>query len=767
MKKGTIMPRPSSSFIALLCLLVSILPGCNQASPEVNTAKHLERASVFMEKGQLQEALIEYMNVTKNDPANAEAFYQMGVIHLKLGGLANLRRAFAELSRSLELDKNNRDAKVKIGQLYLLGNEPVKARQQADLILASAPQDKDALEIRGRSFMNEGRVQDGITELKQALALNPKNVALYLELARAYFLTQNRAAAEDILHQGLTANPNSVDIMLALGDHQLASGKPEIAEATFQRTVALAPDNEIARLRLTGFYQNANKLTEAESSLQQWASAYPQDERPHIHLGNFFYWVGVRDKAMTSYRRAAELNPKSVVARDKVISLLLDLGKVTEAEPQVKALIDKNAGDRSARFLNARLLLAQGKAADALPLFQSLIKDEPQFAPAHYFQGIAHLRNRQPAQAREAFTQAVKLNPTLTEAHTSLAELHLGEGSLDLALEHARTAIRLNPRNVQAAVVAGDAYLRKGDLVKSKTVYEAIAKSLPKEPIGPYRLGLVAQAEKNDGRALTYFEEALTLKPAAIEPLTHIALIKIAQGQPTEARERVLRQMPAAVTSALHQNLLGELWVAAKDTQQAEAAFRKAIELDNALLLAYMNLGQLYFQSGRTDQASAEYEAVLAKEPQAIQAHMVLGIIHEHKKEYAKAKARYEKILALNSKFAPAANNLAWLMVEQGGNLDVAFNYAQTAREQKPNDPAIADTMGWLYYKKNAYLLSISLLKEAVEKLPTNPHVHFHLGMAQYKNGDKNGAKKSLQTALTFDRSFPGSDEARKILSEL
>ena len=56
-------------------------------------------------------------------------------------------------------------------------------------------------------------------------------------------------------------------------------------------------------------------------------------------------------------------------------------------------------------------------------------------------------------------------------------------------------------------------------------------------------------------------------------------------------------------------------------------------------------------------------------------------------------------------------------MGEQGGNLDVALNYAQTAREQQPNDPSIADTLGWLYYKKNAYILANSLLKEAVEKL--------------------------------------------------
>jgi Tfp pilus assembly protein PilF len=89
------------------------------------------------------------------------------------------------------------------------------------------------------------------------------------------------------------------------------------------------------------------------------------------------------------------------------------------------------------------------------------------------------------------------------------------------------------------------------------------------------------------------------------------------------------------------------------------------------------------------------------------------------------------------------------------------------AREQQPNDSHIADTLGWVYYKKNAYLLATSFLKEAVEKLPLEPDVHFHYGMAQQKNGDRAGAKKSFQTALALSQTFSGSEEARKMLAEL
>jgi Flp pilus assembly protein TadD len=155
------------------------------------------------------------------------------------------------------------------------------------------------------------------------------------------------------------------------------------------------------------------------------------------------------------------------------------------------------------------------------------------------------------------------------------------------------------------------------------------------------------------------------------------------------------------------------------------------------------------------------------KDPSAIQAHMMLGIIDSSRKHYDKAKSRYERILKLNSRFAPAANNLAWILAEQGGNIDVALSYAQTAREQKPDDPYVADTLGWIYYKKSAYLLAASLLKEAVEKLPNEPVIHFHLGMALNKGGDVAGAKRSLQNSLRLKPNFQGAEEAGNILSKL
>jgi len=754
--------------LRMVCALTTLVClGCDWSSPQARKTEHRERAISYFEKGQYQEARIEYQNVVQIDPTDADAHYRLALTYLKLGSTPNLQLASSELSRTLELDSTNRDAMLKLGELYLLGNQPSKARQQADSLLVSAPENTEALILRGRSLINEKRYQEGAAELKKAIELDPKNMDPYIDLALAYVLANDTAAAEAALKQALTINPRSTKILLALGDLRVTAGKPDQAEIIYKQALEIAPDDEQIYLKFVRFYQHVGKPEKIETTLQTLASIRPQDEKPHILLGDFYTWLGQPDKALVSYQRATQLNTASTVARDKLISHYLGTGKTSEAEAKVKDILEKDKKDLMGRFFDARIRLAKNDVDEAITLFQGVVKDEPNFAPAHHFLGVAFLQKRQLVQARDAFAEAVKLNPNLPDSRTALAQIYLVEGSVDLAIEQAQAAIQLNPRNVQAAIIAGDAYLLKGDTAKSKQIFEAIAKALPNEPVGPHSLGLVARAEKNDAKALAYFEEALSKKPTAIDPLMQIVQIKIAQGKSNEALKRVTKQLEASPNNPLLYNLLGQLWMQAKDTDQAEMAFKKAIELDNSILASYMNLGQLYQQAGKLDQAAQEYEAVLQKNSTVASAHILLGIIHERRKEYRKAQAQYEQALKLNPKFAPAANNLAWLMAEQGADLDVALSYAQTAREQKPDDPNIADTLGWIYYKKNAYLLAVNLLKEAAEKLPNEPVVQFHYGMAQYKNGNSAGAKKALQASLKLSNDFSGSEEAQQTLAGL
>jgi tetratricopeptide (TPR) repeat protein len=143
---------------------------------------------------------------------------------------------------------------------------------------------------------------------------------------------------------------------------------------------------------------------------------------------------------------------------------------------------------------------------------------------------------------------------------------------------------------------------------------------------------------------------------------------------------------------------------------------------------------------------------------------MLLGTLYDTQGKPQKANEYYEKALKINPKFATAANNLAWNYVEHGKNIDAALALAQTAKEQMPDNPQVMDTLGWIYYKKKAYLQAIDQLRGSAEKMTDNPVVRYHLGMAYYKYGNTRLAEKELQQALQLSRDFPGAQEAQEAL---
>jgi Flp pilus assembly protein TadD len=145
----------------------------------------------------------------------------------------------------------------------------------------------------------------------------------------------------------------------------------------------------------------------------------------------------------------------------------------------------------------------------------------------------------------------------------------------------------------------------------------------------------------------------------------------------------------------------------------------------------------------------------------------MLGMILQRQGKTAEAEQAYKKAVDIDPYAAVAANNLAWLYATAGKDLDVALQLAQSAKSRLVDEPAVSDTLGWVYYKKGFFRLAISAFEHSVSKNPTSAELQFHLGLAHLKAGNAAEAKAALNQALTLDPKFEGADEARKALADI
>jgi len=172
-------------------------------------------------------------------------------------------------------------------------------------------------------------------------------------------------------------------------------------------------------------------------------------------------------------------------------------------------------------------------------------------------------------------------------------------------------------------------------------------------------------------------------------------------------------------------------------------------------------------KSGRTDDGSKVLDELIKKNPQDASAYAGKGFILHGQGKLEEAKRNYEQALKLNPNSEGVANNLAYLLTEQGTDLTAALGYAQTARQRQPENPAFADTLGWVYYKRGNYILAQEQFRFASSKEPNNGTFQYHLALTYMQMKRMSDAQAALKKAISSPNDFKEKSLAQAALKEI
>jgi tetratricopeptide (TPR) repeat protein len=280
-------------------------------------------------------------------------------------------------------------------------------------------------------------------------------------------------------------------------------------------------------------------------------------------------------------------------------------------------------------------------------------------------------------------------------------------------------------------------------------------------------MGTFLRGQGRNDEALKYYEQALNLNANEFPSLAGIVNILMSQKQLTKAIARVEVQATKVPNSDAIYTLLGGLQIASKDLSAAEASLEKAVQLNPSSQDAIQLLSKVELARGERDKALATAYQSIANNPKNVSAYFFAGTMEELRGRNSKAEEDYRKALEIEPTYAPAANNLAYLMLQNGEDVNAALSLAQIARQKMPDSASAADTLAWAYYQKGLYSLAAGLLQEALQKAPDNPTYHYHMGMVYQKENDKSASRKHLQRALQLNPNYPAAGEIRQALSQM
>lgn len=309
--------------------------------------------------------------------------------------------------------------------------------------------------------------------------------------------------------------------------------------------------------------------------------------------------------------------------------------------------------------------------------------------------------------------------------------------------------------------------MNQNDAAGAEADLKQLIQVAPQNPLGYAKLGQLRAFTKRWSEAEALYREALNRLPNSLDAIEGIVELDFQRGKSADAVRFIQDRINSDPNSAALYLLQGQVFLRVKRPTDAKQAFSRCIEIDKQNLSGFVMLAQLEQSLGETPAAIAHYRQAIATSPTNAGLYTTLGTLHESQGDWQEAQALYQHALTIQPEEPLAANNLAYILLEHGGNVAVALTLAQTARRGFPNFPNSADTLGWAYYRNAAYSLAAPLLEDAVKGAPSNATYRYHLGMAYQKLNDLKKARIELEKSIRIDPQAPSAEKASQALSEL
>ena len=401
----------------------------------------------------------------------------------------------------------------------------------------------------GQALMVQGKVEAALQQYVEAEKRSPSNPEIELELARLYLMKQQYqdalAALDKVPREKSPAAAIPVRAAALIG----AGRKPEAAALATR--VGTAPALELA---LAEVYIRGGLPDDGLNLLQQISQEKNLPPGFYYLKGQALLGKGQADAATTNFRRALSLDPKSLDAtmalaeasalQGKHAESLQSLQKARELAPDAlpvlrhviiegeaagqasvavaaaRELVQKSPEDLDDAFLASAAMLQGGDSIGARVALRNYTQHRPDDAKGWLGLGMASLVQKGYDEARTALERSAQLAPNQPETEFQLGVLAREESKQAESIEHFEHTLALNPSHPGALAQLGALYLQAGQLDKAQDVLQKSVAADPRNPDTEYKLAMVLSKLGKTEEARQHMQRFQALKSGAAPSTT-------------------------------------------------------------------------------------------------------------------------------------------------------------------------------------------------------------------------------------------------------
>jgi Flp pilus assembly protein TadD len=282
--------------------------------------------------------------------------------------------------------------------------------------LVKYPADFTAHYNLGAALQAQGRLDDAVRELREAVRLGPARATAHTTLGAALQAQGRTGEALREFRSAVRVDPAYASAHYNLGQVYLARDRPEEALPHYREAARLAPDDPEIRAQLGAALQKTGK----------------------------------RKEAVEQYRRALALDPAQANARFNLAQILVQEGRVQEGIAELEEALRHNSADADARMALGLALVAAGRPAEAIVELRKTLEQKPDDLVAHDALGQLLLGQREVDEAIAHLRLVVEGRKGDADACNNLGSALAMKGDLPGARALFERALAIDPNHAAA-----------------------------------------------------------------------------------------------------------------------------------------------------------------------------------------------------------------------------------------------------------------------------------------------------------------------------
>src|SRR5580658_7932188 len=590
-------------------------------------------AELYLRTGRVRDAVLAAQDILKTEPDNLDAHKLLGRVYLQsLGNVQNggpsekvLQLAIAEYSKIVQLQGNDIESRLLLGQLYTLAHDTPHAEEQFKAAEHIDPNSEDVVLNLARLYSDSGDMTRAITVLN-AVPADDRTAKMDYALGMSY--------------DQLKENKNAID--------------------AYSKAFDMEPDNLDAERGLAQALLNDNQLGPALKHFEAISVADPQDAQTYLRIAEIERRQGHYEQALTTLKKAKSLASDSLEIGFNEALIDDSLGHYDEAAQTLQSLVkqtshpdgqysDAEKNNRSI-FLDrlANVYREQEKTDLAVQTYQLMVALGGEYAERGYQGQVDAYRDaKQYDKATQVAQQAALAMPKDKSVQLMLAGQLADTNKPDEGIKLAKAQLRGDPGDREVDLVLAQIYTRlrrwkeAGDEIDAA---EALSTKQDDKIYIYFLRGALDERQKHYDSAEEQFRKILAIDPNNSMTLNYLGYMLGDRGvKLDDALSMVQKAVQLDPQNGAYLDSLGWVYFKMGQYALAEANLRKASERMGQDPAVHDHLGELYEKTGRLRLAAAQWEQSLSEYARTVPADAEPSDVNKVQKKLDSARVKLAK----------------------------------------------------------------------------------------------------------------------------